>query len=173
MINDREQAAGAAFAGEIICAECGDDEVAFGLDFTKAYPVEAQLKRGVRRLTLRKSAGELRIEDEFELASVGSVESAFVTDAPVVSIVGDREAVVEKAGIRLRLRAVAGLRWDRVESRAFRNYLWQDASTSRLVLGLAPKTVGRVTLAVDLTHEVITHDVASRSHSAASAVAAV
>lgn len=134
VINGREQAAGAEFRAEITLAETAGARACFVVELAGAYPREAGVKRFTRSLALDKAAGEFVWEDRIELREAGTVESALISDAPRVERVSETEALIERGGVALRLRAGNGAGWVRVERHDYRDHFFKPASLSRLVL---------------------------------------
>lgn len=137
VINGSEQAEGRAHAASVTEASVQADAVRFSADLAAAYPPAARCVRFVRTLELDKAAGRLVLADAVELEDAGNIESAFITDAPVVQIESPRRAIIEKEGKRLVLELEAGARWDRIEHHPHILHRREKVMVHRLVARLS------------------------------------
>ena len=134
VINGREQAVGREFGGEIVRADRDLDPVEFIAELGGAFPADAGLRRWTRRLVFDKPRGQLTWEDRFELGEPGEIESALIVDAPEIVRLSPVEIQIRKEGVSLRLCAVPGVAWDRIERHDYRDHWCRPRTLSRLVL---------------------------------------
>ncbi|RRJ94650.1 heparinase [Opitutaceae bacterium TAV4] len=109
LINGCEQDAGAEHTAKILRADTAPDasgRILFEADLTDAWPVEAGLKRFVRRLVPNPSAGIFRWEDIIELRAPGNVESGFITGCEAIEILTPLHLVITDGRQKIHFRLI-------------------------------------------------------------------
>lgn len=147
LINGCEQKAGSEYTATILRAETAPDasgRFLFEVDLTAAYPVEAGLKRFVRRLVFDPRACVLRWEDDVRLGASGTMESGFITDGEDVTIENPHALVLGKVGKCIRFNVIRGgvagsdapveLSWIRVDEHVCSMHNGQPKTWRRVVL---------------------------------------
>ncbi len=135
LVNGQEQVVGEEYLGRMLRADLQTDPASFQVDFAAAYPEGSGCSRLVRTITLAKTDGELVVEDEFGLAPALAVESAFITHAEDIAILGPELARIREGGVTLELRAESPAVWDRVERHPYQDHSDHPRFVHRLVLG--------------------------------------
>jgi hypothetical protein len=133
LINGVEQPTGAAFRGEVLEQSITPQQAIFTLDFTRAYPPEAGLVRGVRRFVFNKSAGALSVTDDFQLARTDALETAIIM--PPGTTLENGNAIARGPRNAVRVTPADGTVIRELQMHEYRNH------------GGAPEYVTRVVLA--------------------------
>ena len=132
LVKGMEQGAGKEFCGRVTEERVTEEEVFFGVDFTKAYPAEAGLAQGERRMVLEKKAGVLRVVDTFELSGEGEVESAVMTQMEPVA--AGRGVVVGVKGAGVRIEPEEGTEIREVQRHGYKDHMGKETAVWRVVL---------------------------------------
>ena len=132
IINNSEQASGAAHASRILSHSLQPDQAEFVVDATLCYPETAGCRKFVRSFHFDKRLGRLALKDDFEIDQPIALESAVLT-FHLVSIHGDH-AEIDAGSVKLILKPRPGTQFDRVETHTYRDREGNDAMIQRLVL---------------------------------------
>ncbi|WP_259729173.1 heparinase II/III-family protein [Synechococcus sp. CS-1333] len=81
IVNGHEQAAGRAYAAQLLAVETGASLVRVQLDLTRAYPTAAGHQRLLRTIVLDCAAGCLKVEDALWGNAGIELESVLITDS--------------------------------------------------------------------------------------------
>lgn len=132
LINGFEQPPGSEFTGAVLEQQFSPKQISFTIDFTRAYPPQANLVRGIRRFRLDKAAGILHIADDFTLASACPVETALIV--PESSRIEGRDALVTAGPTTLRIQPDPGTTLGQLQTHEYRTHDGAPAQIKRLVL---------------------------------------
>ncbi|MDR1191602.1 MAG: heparinase II/III-family protein [Verrucomicrobiales bacterium] len=134
IINGCEQAEGRQYRAVILSADGDRDTVTFAADLATAYPAAAGVEKFTRALTLHKRAGRLDWLDEITTRAGGTCASALITAAADVHIEHPARALIRQGPLTLKLTAVPGAEWTRVERHEYDAHDGTRAIIHRLVM---------------------------------------
>jgi len=133
LVNGKEQPDGAQFRGTVLEQGFTQKEATLVLDLTAAYPAEAKLLRGVRRMVFDKQAGTLNVRDRFELSEAVDVETAIIT--PQETTLKDGAAVARSGAGAMRIVPEGGSVIRRLDVHEYKTHGGKAAYVTRVAVG--------------------------------------
>jgi hypothetical protein len=145
LVNGCEQRAGSEFAAKVLACELGANEVKFVVDLTNCYPAEARCRKLTRTFLFEKKAGRLRVRDDFELESPGSVESMLISPTAA-----DGLGRIDTCGGEVQLATGPDTRFSGSEACSYHDHGGKERRIHRLSLRPA-KTESAGTIQFDIS----------------------
>lgn len=148
-VNGCEQAAGRAFAAQILDCNSTQTQARLTLDLTRCYPAAAALESLLRRFTLDKAAGILSVSDTFRLSTAAEVESMIIlASAPDWTPQQARLALPDHG--ELLLSTLGATRIHAVDACTYNDHKGQPQQVYRLRLTTAAATEGSIAYRIHL-----------------------